>query len=172
VFRATGGHVPLGDATIDIVTAFDTIEHIPEEGAAIAECFRILKPGGLFFVSVPAYQFLFTHQDRVVHHQRRYTCRGLSRRLRAGGFEVVRASYINFLLFPIILPIVLLVKAKQMIKRPTDEDARSNVSVPVPRWVNRCLAGIFGFERHVLARVSMPAGHSLVAIARKPGTAG
>ncbi len=168
LFRGTGGRLPFPDDSFALVTAFDTIEHIPDDREALAECFRVLAPGGRLFVSVPAYQFLYTHQDRVVHHQRRYTTGGLSERLRTAGFEVTKASYINFLLFPVILPIVLMVKLKQWFKRPSDEDARSNVSVPVPRFVNRILAWIFSAERHVLTRISMPAGHSLVAIATKP----
>lgn len=169
IWRSTGGHLPLPADSFDLVTAFDTIEHIPDDAEALAECRRILRPGGRIFVSVPAYQFLYTHQDRVVHHQRRYTARGLAGKLRAAGFEVEKASYINFLLFPAILPIVLAVKLKQVFRRPTDEQARSNVSIKVPEWANSLLAGIFSFERHVLARLSVPAGHSLVAIGRKPG---
>lgn len=172
VFRATGGHLPFRDSTFDIVTAFDTIEHIPDDEQALSECARILKPGGLIVVSVPAYQFLYTHQDRVVHHQRRYTARMLKKRLKDQGFEPLRVSYINFLLFPLILPIVLCVKLKQAFKRPTDEDAKSNVSVPVPRTVNSILARIFSSERHVHARIGVPAGHSLLAVAQKPQAKG
>ncbi len=167
VFKATGAHLPLPDASLDLVGAFDTLEHIPEEQETIAECFRILKPGGHLFISVPAYQMLFTHQDRVVHHQRRYTAGGLARKLQAGGFRVRKASYINFLLFPAILPIVLLVKLAEAIRPPSGR-YRSNVGIPVRPWLNRVLAAIFSFERHLLRGCSAPAGHSLVAIARKP----
>ena len=58
---------------------------------------------------------LYSHQDKVVHHQRRYTAGDLSRKLTSSGFDVTRASYINFLLFPLILPAVLLIKFKQFL---------------------------------------------------------
>ena len=102
-----------------------------------------------------------------MHHQRRYTAGDLARKLTRGGFVVTKASYINFLLFPAILPIVLLVKLKQRLWKPPEDD-RTNLGVPVPRWANRLLAGIFSFERHILTGCSAPAGHSLIAIARKP----
>jgi SAM-dependent methyltransferase len=168
VFRASGPHLPLPDASLDVICAFDTLEHIPEEQETIRECFRLLKPGGYLFISVPAYQALYTHQDKIVHHQRRYTAGGLARKLTLGGFRVTRASYINFLLFPAILPTVLFIKAKQALRPPRDDDTSSNVSVRIPSWANRLLAGVFSFERHLLVSCAVPVGHSLIAVGRKP----
>ena len=172
VFKAHGQHLPLPDGSLDLICAFDTLEHIPQERETIAECFRILKPGGFLFISVPAYQLLYSHQDRVVHHQRRYTAGALARKLTASGFTVTRASYINFLLFPLILPAVLLIKFKQFLMPPSDDDMSSNVSVPIWPWANRLLAGIFSFERHILMGCSVPTGHSLIAVGKKPDQGG
>ncbi|MSR73960.1 MAG: class I SAM-dependent methyltransferase [Planctomycetes bacterium] len=168
-FRAHGQALPYEDASFDLVTAFDTLEHIPQETETLLECQRILKPGGVLFLSVPAYQFLYTHQDRIVHHQRRYTASGLEAKLEMAGFRVLKASYINFFLFPLILPVVLLVKLLQFLSRSKPGN-RTNVGVPVALWLNTLLARIFAAERHVLARLSMPIGHSLVVISAKPTT--
>ena len=168
LMRSKGDALPVGAGTLDLICAFDTLEHIPEEHEALLECYRALRPGGWVFFSLPAYQFLYTHQDKVVHHQRRYTATGLKRKLRAAGFEPVKVSYINFFLFPVILPVVLFVKAKQAIFPPTDNNTNSNVSIRIPGWLNRTLYGIFAFERHIITRLNVPAGHSLVGIARKP----
>lgn len=167
VLRAHGEALPLADKSLDLITAFDTLEHIPAEMETLAECQRVLKPGGYLVLSVPAWQILYTHQDRIVHHQRRYTAGDLERKLRLQGFSVLKASYINFLLFPMILPVVLAVKAWQILLR-TSPGQRTNVGVPVPLWVNNLFAAIFSAEKHVLARLSVPAGHSLLVIARKP----
>ena len=168
VFRGMGQSLPFPDASLDLVCAFDTIEHIPEEMDVLAECRRILKPGGRLFISVPAYQWLYTHQDRLVHHQRRYRGSSLAGKLQRTGFRVRKLSYINFLLFPAILPAVLLIKFKQALRPPSMTDYASNVSIGLPKWANTLLAGIFAFERHLLRGNSVPIGHSLIAIAQKP----
>ena len=172
VFKGHGNQLPIPDASLDLVTAFDTIEHIPQEMETLEECFRILRPGGHLIVSVPAYQWLYTHQDRMVHHQRRYTAGDLRRKLRSLGFRVRRASYINFFLFPLILPVVLLIKLKQAIFKPSDDDYFSNASIKVPAWINSLLFFIFSSERHLISALSIPAGHSLLAVAQKPAEDG
>ena len=165
---ADGTRLPLADEQFELVTAFDTIEHIPDDLAAVRECFRVLKPGGRMFVSVPAWQFLYSHQDRVVHHHRRYTTGRLRALFVRGGFEVEKASYINFLLFPLILPAVLLLKLKEALRPPAADDRTTNASVAFSPWSNALLKAIFSFERHVLRRISVPLGHSAILIARKP----
>jgi ubiquinone/menaquinone biosynthesis C-methylase UbiE len=167
VLKAHGESLPCANASLDLITAFDTLEHIPAELETLAECQRVLKPGGWLMLSVPAWQVLYTHQDRIVHHQRRYTASDLERKLRAQGFDVLKASYINFFLFPMILPVVLAVKLWQTVLR-TEPGQRTNVGLPVPLWMNALFAAIFSAERHVLTRLSVPAGHSLLVIARKP----
>ncbi|HYC77835.1 MAG TPA: class I SAM-dependent methyltransferase [Planctomycetota bacterium] len=169
VAAADGTRLPFVDGAFDLVTAFDTFEHIPDDAAAARECLRVLRPGGRLFVSGPAYRFLYSHQDRVVHHHRRYTTGSFGRVLRDAGFEVEKASYINFLLFPLILPAVLLLKLKERLRPPAPDAAYSNASVKVGRLANRALLGVFSFERRILARVSVPCGHSLILVARKPG---
>lgn len=168
-FLSKGDRIPLPDASLDLICAFDTLEHIPEEKETLDECFRLLRPGGFLLLSVPAYQFLYTNQDRVVHHQRRYTRGLLNARLAAAGLQIRKSSYINFLLFPAILPVVLAIKLKEALKPPSRNDYRSNVGIRVPGWANRLLAAVFSFERRILRVLSAPAGHSLIAIGRKPG---
>ena len=168
LFQATGGHLPLADDTLDLVTLFDTLEHIPEERETLQELARVVRPGGHVVFSVPAYQCLYSHQDKVVHHQRRYTASDLKRKLRAAGFEVVRASYINFFLFPLILPAVLLIKLKEWLKPPEEAAAKTNVNWPLPAFVHKMLAGIFAFERHIIMRCPAPTGHSLLVVGRRP----
>jgi SAM-dependent methyltransferase len=162
-------NLPFDDETFDVVAAFDTIEHVPDDEAAFRESFRTLRKGGRFFLSGPAWQFLYSHQDRVVHHARRYTTGVLRRRVEAAGFEVERASYINFFLFPLILPAVLLIKLNEKIRPPSADDATTNASYAFPKWANAVCRAIFSFESRVLKRVSVPFGHSLILIARKPG---
>lgn len=160
--------LPIAPATLDLVTAFDCIEHLPDDRAALAAFHAALRPGGLLFLSVPAWQFLFSENDRVAHHERRYRRGELVAKARAAGFEVMQSSYVNAWLFPLIVPAVLLLKLKQRFLKRADAPAETNLSYAMPRWLNALLAAIFSSERHVLRRLSFPFGHSLVLLARRP----
>jgi SAM-dependent methyltransferase len=155
--------LPVEDGAVDLITLFDTIEHVPDDGRTLRECRRALARGGVLFVSVPAYQFLYANNDRVAHHQRRYTAGRLRGKLTAAGFDRPRVSYFNTLLFPAILPAVLAKKAVERIRDPGDS---TNLSHRMRPWVNRMLATTMGSERHLLAHVNLPFGHSIIAIAR------
>lgn len=166
-FVGGGSELPLSSASQDLVTLFDCLEHLADDCGALREVHRVLREGGRAFFSVPAYQFLFSNNDRVAHHMRRYTRGELVRKARDAGLEIEKATYVNFLLFPIILPAVLLLKAKERLF-PKQDDTRTNLSHPPPRLANAMLARIFGGEGRLLRYLSMPFGHSLVLLARKP----
>ncbi len=120
---------------------------------------------GSLFLSVPAYQFLYANNDRVAHHQRRYTAPGLPAKLASTGFAPAQVTYFNTLLFPAILPVVL---AKKLIESRTGPSEATNLTHRVPPLVNRILAAIMGSERHLMSRWRLPVGHSIIAIARRP----
>ena len=159
--------LPLEDGTQDLICLFDTLEHIPDEDRALRELFRVLKPGGHVFFSVPAYQFLYANNDRVAHHERRYTRGRLKRTVCKVGFEAVKLTYFNTFLFPAILPAVLIGKLKEKVTGVGDPE-HTNLSVRIPKPVNGLLARVMQSERHVLKRMSFPAGHSLIGIFKKP----
>jgi SAM-dependent methyltransferase len=159
----SGDQLPVERESVDLVTLFDIIEHVPDDVRVLRECRRALAPGGLLFVSVPAYQFLYANNDRVAHHQRRYTARGLHRRLLEAGFSPARVSYFNTLLFPAILPAVL---AKKVSERIRDPGEATNLSVRIPPALNRALTATMASERHLVKRISLPFGHSILALAR------
>jgi len=164
-----GTHGPLRDESLHCVTAFDALEHIEDDVGALAEIHRMLKPGGVLIASGPAYQFLFAQQVRITHHFRRYTLGEMTGKTRSVGLQITKASYINFLLFPAILPAVLGLKLLQGVTHPDDGQAGSNVGIGIPAWLNASLSAVFRSEAGLLRWVSAPAGHSLVMVARKPG---
>ncbi|HLU39704.1 MAG TPA: class I SAM-dependent methyltransferase [Planctomycetota bacterium] len=159
----SGDALPFADRTFDLVALFDVIEHIPDERATLAEVRRVLKPGGTVFVSVPAYQFLFSQNDRVVHHQRRYTAAQLRRRLREAGLQPKKVSYFNTFLFPLIAAAVVTLKLKERwFGLPPGE---TNLDHEFRGPLNAALAFVMGSERWLLRHMNFPFGHSLIAMA-------
>lgn len=170
--RLVASHAPASpflDSSFDCITAFDALEHIEDDVGTMREIFRMLKPGGIFIASGPSYNLLYSQQDRNAHHLRRYSRGELTSKAKQVGFEIQKASYINFLLFPAILPIVLALHLRYILS-PKAGDSRggSNIGIGIPGWANRTLAAIFKSEARILKFVSAPTGHSLVMVARKP----
>lgn len=164
-----GPAAPFRDGVFDGITAFDALEHIEDDVGTMREVYRMLKPGGVFVASGPAYQALYAQQDLNTHHVRRYSLGEMTGKARQAGFEVLKASYINVLLWPVILPIVLLQRLRYLLgpKVPTPEGG-SNIGIPIPDALNDLLAGVFTSEARLLRHVSAPTGHSLVMVARRP----
>lgn len=160
--------LPLPDDSIDVATLWDVLEHTEDDLAVLREVVRCLRPGGHVAVSVPAYQFLFANNDRVAHHHRRYTRGMLLKRMAAAGLTPVKATYVNVILAPAIIPAVLLLKLKERLMGRSQADA-NNLSFSTPRPLNALLATIFSGERHLLRHLSAPFGHSLFVVAAKLG---
>ncbi len=166
----SGYDLPLRNNSLDLITLFDSIEHIEDDLRVVRQCGAALKPGGHLMITVPAYQFLFADNDRISHHLRRYTRGRLQQIARAAGLEIIKSTYYNVLLFPLILPAILAMKAMQAIRGPLGEgEGKTNLSHHKQGPVNRILTAIFSAERGFLGRISMPFGHSIALIARKPG---
>lgn len=93
--------IPIESEIFDIVSAFDVIEHVKDENKALDEIYRVLKPGGILMLSVPAYQWAWSKHDEKVHHYRRYTSGRLTAAVRQSGFHDVEATYAFFGTFPL-----------------------------------------------------------------------
>ncbi|HEX2187214.1 MAG TPA: methyltransferase domain-containing protein, partial [Chloroflexota bacterium] len=103
VARGSVTALPYADRSFDLITSFDVIYHLGVEDdlAALREMHRVLRPGGHLLVRVPAIPQLASHHDAAVHTRQRYTLGELREKTERAGFEVLRASYANTLLFPL-----------------------------------------------------------------------
>lgn len=165
---ADASRLPVASSCMDLVTLFDTLEHLPDDRPGAAEAFRVLRPGGCAVFTTPAYQFLYADNDRVSEHYRRYGKRQLVALLRAAGFHVRHASYYNTFLLPLIVPAILAIKLKERLRPVPLEQKKTNLSYVPPFWANEPLARVLSAEASLVARFSLPFGHSLLAIARRP----
>lgn len=153
--------LPFPDNKFDIVTALDVLEHLDDDLAALNEWRRVLKPGGRIFVFAPAHRWLWSLQDDVSHHRRRYTLRSLRSVIDRSGLQLERLSYLSTFLLPVIFI------GRQWLKvRLKFRDANTENDLH-PEWSNGILRSIFESEIPILRRVDMPIGASLLCVAVK-----
>lgn len=158
--KANAEVLPIQAETVDAVVTLDTIEHVPDDAAALSEIARVLKPGGLLLMNVPAYMFLWSPHDVALMHQRRYTVSSARKVVARAGLKVERASYHVFLLFPLVLLLRLWGRLK---------GGEPSATLPsIPKWAAPILKGIMRFELALFRLVNLPWGSSVVIIARKP----
>lgn len=155
--------LPVGQP-FQLVTAFDVIEHLADDLGAVQEIHRILPPGGVLVVTVPAFPFLWGPHDVLNGHYRRYRRRDLQGLLEEAGFLVERLSYFNTWLFPAVAAI----RSFRRLWPRRQKAAASDFSTP-PRILNRALSGLFASEARFLRTRSLPFGVSLIALGRKAG---
>ena len=91
---------PLPSATVDAVVLLNVLEHIEDHGAAVSQVARILKPGGIVVVEVPAGPSLYDVYDKYLRHYRRYRLAGLCQLLERAGLRVIERSHLGVLLYP------------------------------------------------------------------------
>lgn len=156
--------LPFVSESFDLVTSFDVLYHrdVIDEGSALCETRRVLRPGGHLLIRLPAYKWLSSAHDRSVHGRQRYTAGEMRAMLERAGLRIVRLSYINSLL----LPIPLLQRLLQRIVAAGD-DQRSDLELP-HRIVNTALQSALYLEAAWLRDGGrFPAGLSILALAQK-----
>lgn len=144
----------------DMVLLGDVLEHVEDEAVLLDELAAAIRPGGLMFLTVPAYDFMWSGEDFISGHVRRYRKARLLEVLRRAGVTPVWCSYFNTFLLPAIVVAVL---AKRLfVPRSMYESDISDVS----SRLNGLLYRIFVSEKHLLRHITFPAGASIVAVAR------
>jgi SAM-dependent methyltransferase len=155
--RSTAEQLAMRDGAFDCALALDVLEHTDDEPAA-AELYRILRPGGVAVVTVPAFSWLWSYRDEAAGHKRRYTRRGLEELLRGAGFAVRQAGYYGCLL----LPLTALSRFAGRVT-PATRDMED-----VPPWaVNQIFRAINCGEARVGTRLAWPVGSTVFACVEK-----
>ena len=165
---SSGYALPYADGSFDLVCLFDAIEHIEDDAAVMREVARVLAPGGRVLVSVPAYQFLYARNDEIAQHHRRYSRARVEGLFEGAQLHPERNSHANVLLFPLILPAVLLMKAYERLFPKKLDPEHTNLSFPFPAFLHPILHAIFAAELPLTKRFDWPVGHSIVALGAKP----
>jgi SAM-dependent methyltransferase len=155
VLRADATRLAVSSSSLDLVVAFDILEHLDDDAAAVAEIMRVLKPGGTLLVSVPCDPRLWSEHDVAVGHVRRYTRPALTELLLGGGLELEQVRSWMVLLRPAVA-------LRRLVSKGSDLK-------DVPGWLNRTLFAMVAAERGL--PVGRLPGVSLLARCRKPAGA-
>ena len=161
-FDVTQGKI---DQQFHIITAFDVIEHVDNDAAALSNINQMLEDNGVLIISVPQHMFLWSKLDEIVKHKRRYSRRELVSKLKANGFDVAYATSFLFVLFPLMLVSRLFDKGRD---DPQLDERALEKRVKFSAVVN----SVFDFfmridESLIRMGASLPFGGTLVVIARK-----
>jgi SAM-dependent methyltransferase len=145
----------IADASYDLIALLDVLEHIDCDLAALTSIKTKLRPGGRVLVTVPANEWMWSAHDTVHHHYRRYNRSTLGKVAAGAGLRIQMMSHFNSLLFPLAAAVRV---AGKVSGREEADDAQPRAPL------NALFKGVFGLERHLVGRVPMPFGISLVAV--------
>ncbi len=160
ILSLAGDRVPLPDASLDYVTALDVLEHTPDDHAVVTGFHRLLKPGGVALVTVPAGMALWSDWDVALHHFRRYSRTQLTALFPPAHWELLHVNYTNVAVYPA----VWLVRRWRKWFPLAGSEVRTEDKMPAP-WLNALLRWLF--VRPAFWRVPFPFGVSLLLVARK-----
>lgn len=161
--RADACHLPVQSNSVDVLTALDLVEHIRDDVQLLDEFHRVLRPGGIAVLSVPAHKGLWSAHDVALHHCRRYEKREFRQLVEGSGLEPLKYTYAVAAAY---LPAVLYRRTKRALSRPQSHVATDEF--PLPRPINAALLGIMKLEAQFLLTHNLPFGLSLLCVARKP----
>lgn len=152
--------IPFQNEMFDYIFALDIIEHIKDDNLAIHKIYSLLKKGGKAIVTVPALMNLWSYNDELNHHYRRYEKEELIQKIEQSGLKVVSSSYYNSYLY---LPALIIRKTKNLLKiHSSDVKNESKDSM-----VNTTLRKIFVSEKRRLRKKGFKKGVSIIVACEK-----
>lgn len=168
VAQASVTSLPFPDETFDLVTSFDVLVQLAGAGSddlALREIRRVLKPGGMTFVRVAAYEWMKSSHDTALDTQHRYSLAEIIGKVKDAGFDVRRATHANSLLMPVAI------FQRQVLKRIGLASGSDVKPLPAPlRWLNPLLTAALRAEARWLTRpqARLSFGLSAICVAQKP----
>ncbi len=151
---------PKNDYKIGGALMLDVVEHIEDDKKVLREVYDLLPENGWFFVTVPAYMWLWSIHDTKHMHYRRYTKRGITKLMEEAGFDVKFSSYFNTFLFPLAV-------LSRLFNNITGKNNTETAIDEVSPFVNKIFKNIFLAEVSFLKWMRFPFGVSIAVVAQK-----
>jgi SAM-dependent methyltransferase len=155
--------MPFQSSRFDVVTSFDVLQYVDDDLAVMKEMARVLKPGGGLVVTAAALDVLRGGHAGTWPEVRRYTTARMRSIVEGAGLTISRLTY----LFATLFPMMLAVRALRRDATSPDGEGDWEMRVP-PAPINRALTMVLGAEAVISRRIPMPAGSSVLVVARKP----
>jgi len=155
--------LPFQERCFDTVLLLDVLEHLEDDVGFLRNAARVCREGGRVVIAVPAFPSLWSQHDETFEHRRRYRRADLEQVVAAAGLQPERMTYTNALLFP-VAALWRLASYRLGLGRI----APSHDFWPIPRWLNALLIRVYRVEAWLLGRANLPAGVSVVCLARVP----
>jgi SAM-dependent methyltransferase len=158
--------IPCQPDSFDLATSFDVLYEraVTNDSNALAELFRVIRPGGFILLRLPAYNWLRGQHDVTIHTARRYTTSQVIQLLQDSGFHILHVSYANTFLFPLAL-------AKRLLERIwPPAPGSSDLSVEVGAF-NGLFKQVLSSEASLAAHIGLPFGLCVFALGQKPKSA-
>ena len=165
VVCATLGEASLQAGSIDAAGLFDVLEHIGDDRAMLIELRRILAPNARLYLTVPAFRWLWSAEDDLVGHHRRYSIATLTQVLRESGFAI---EYATYFFAPLPLPLLLLRTVPTLLGVRTTLDPKQTAAElqPSPAIVGLVTRLLSPERRFIRSGWRVPIGTSVLAVAR------
>ena len=122
-----------------------------------------MKKGGIAVVTIPAFNFLWSNHDVLLHHFRRYNTISIKEKILKCNFDIIYISYFNTFLFPFIFIYRLV---KNFLKIKNTKPKRTNI-IRIPIFINKLLISILSLEARILKNIKFPIGVSIFTIIKK-----
>jgi SAM-dependent methyltransferase len=139
------------DSRFTYIFTLNVLEHIEDEAKALAELYRVLRPGGRIFLYVPAFNLLYSAMDAAVGHHRRYTMKTMTEVLMAAGFIIDNRSYADALGFFVLLAYKFINRQPDGVLTPASVRLYDRLIFPASRLVSPLLSRVVGKNLYVVA---------------------
>jgi 2-polyprenyl-3-methyl-5-hydroxy-6-metoxy-1,4-benzoquinol methylase len=154
--------------SLPAVGLFDVVEHIEKDQEFLNLIHSYLKPNGKVFITVPAFQFLWSNEDADAGHYRRYSIAQMAQKLQKAGFKINYATYIFSILPLAVFLFRSLPSRLGLNKNSNDISKHKNEHQEKPGMLSALLNRIWDYEiNQILAGKSLPLGGSCFIVAEK-----
>lgn len=152
--------IPFKSGSFDLVTLLDVLEHT-DENKTLNEVYRVLRKDGLLILTVPAFNWLWSRWDEVLHHKRRYSLDNLVRLLRKYSFTITYSTYLYSFL---VLPALIIRQIKQKLLKTKKYSSDFKLSTD---FLNKIANAISLIEFKIAQKKTIPFGTTILVVAKK-----